>query len=142
MRFHLAGAAVALLTITLAGCGGKHGAKVSGTVSLDGEPLPTGCVGTVAFIPTGGGPPATGMIDDSSGYRLSTGRDKTLPPGDYNVTVGANEAPSVASGPNGGPPPPGKPVTPARYRQARTSGLNFTVESGSNTIDIELTSSN
>lgn len=130
--------AIAVLAVT--GCGGKHGATVTGRVLLDGEPLPDDTVGTVAFFPTAGGPPATGKIGDDSSYELSTGLDRSLPPGDYTVSIGANAPPPSLRGKDGGPPPTGKPLTPPRYRQSRTSGLQFTVDRGGNTIDIELTS--
>ena len=129
-----------LTAMLVTGCGGKHGAKVYGNVTLDGEPLPADSVGTVAFFPSAGGPPATGVINDDSSYRLTTGRDRSLPPGDYNVTVGVNQAPDLEAHKGPGPPPPGKPITPVKYRQSRTSGLSYTVERGSQTIDLELTS--
>ena len=134
--------AVPLVAVTVlqTGCGGKHGATVNGTVLLDGEPLPEDVVGTVAFFPTAGGPPATGKINDDSRYELSTGMDRSLPPGNYTVTIGANERPASARGPNGGPPPAGKAITPPRYRRSKTSGLEFTVQRGGNTIDLELSS--
>lgn len=122
------------------GCGSKHGAKVEGHVTLDGQPLPATCLGSVAFYPSSGGPPAMGRIDEDSNYTLSTGREPSLPPGDYKVTVAANEPPSTLVATNGLAPPPGKPITPPRYRQSRTSGLQYTVDSGSNEINLELTS--
>ncbi len=132
------------LTITLfgfsLGCGNYHGASVIGEVTLDGQPINDSAVGTVAFFPDAGGPPATGRIVDGSRYELSTGREDSLIPGDYSVTVGINEAPASLTGKNGGPPPPGKPITPPKYRQKKTSGLHFTVEAGSNTINLELQS--
>ncbi len=129
-----------LSVVTFLGCGNYHGASVEGEVTLDGQPISDSAVGTVAFFPDAGGPPATGRIVYGSRYELSTGREDSLIPGEYSVTVGINEAPSSLTGKNGAPPPPGKPITPSRYRQKRTSGLQFTVEPGSNTIDLELQS--
>lgn len=131
---------ICCLGLLLTGCGSEYGSTVSGTVTLDGEPLPADVIGTVVFIPKQGGPPATGRITDGSQYVISTGRGKGLFPGEYSVTIGANEPSGVSRGPNGGPPPSGKQLTPRRYRQMRTSGLVFTVEPGSNNIDIDLTS--
>lgn len=130
-------ALTAIGVIAIAGCGGKHGATVTGKISLDGEPVPRG---SVAYFPVAGGPPAVAQISEQGEYRLRTGRDPSLPPGDYQVTVAANEPPREKRSADGGPPPPGPPITPTKYRSKATSGLQYTVESGGNTIDIELTS--
>lgn len=129
-----------MLAALCVGCGGKHGAKVSGKVLLDGEPLPSESVGRVTFVPVGGGSPAYGRIDEESYYSLRTGRDASLPPGEYAVTVAVNERAAEERAPDGGPPPIGPSITPAKYRRAQTSGLQFTVERGSNSIDLELNS--
>ena len=120
----------------LTGCGGLYDASVSGTVTLDGNPLPRG---TVAFNPENPGPASYGQIDDSGHYTVMTGREEGIPSGQYLLTVVANEIPQV-EGKDGGPPPAGKPITPRWYRSPTTSGLSFTIESGSNTIDLPLTS--
>lgn len=129
-----------LIAACCIGCGSRHGATVSGKVSLDGQTLPSDSVGSVAFYPVAGGPPATGSIDDDSYYTLRTGREASVPPGEYTVTVGASQRPTQSATSDGGPPPPGKPITPTKYRLPRTSGLQYTVEPGGNTIDLELQS--
>jgi hypothetical protein len=63
-----------------------------------------------------------------------------LPAGKYEVTVIANEMPAVMQTAEGGPPPSGKAITPVWYRSKETSGLKFSVEPGSNEINLELTS--
>jgi len=134
---HSSWIAAALLAIGIAGCGGTYDSSVSGTVTLDGNPVPRG---TVAFIPVASGPPAFGGIESDGSYSVRTGREDGLPTGEYQVTVIANEPPAVQQSASGGPPPPGKPITPVWYRAKDTSGLKYTVESGDNEINLELTS--
>lgn len=120
----------------LAGCGGAYDATAHGVVTLDGKAVPRG---TVSFHPVTGGPPAYAMIDDDGSYAIRTGRESGLPAGDYAVSVTANEAPKTNQSDKGGPPPPGKDITPAWYRMKETSGLKYTVNPGSNEINLELT---
>jgi hypothetical protein len=131
-------AAALAAVAALAGCGG--GGSVSGKVTLDGEPLPSG---TVTFHPVGPGPAAIGTIGSGGRYELAIGGDRTVPPGDYLVTVDATEAVTSEppAAPGKGPPPPPKPprrLTPARYADKDTTDLRFTLKPGSNTIDLRL----
>jgi hypothetical protein len=119
------------------GCGGPYDASVSGLVSLDGSTITRG---TVTFASVDGGPTAYARIDSGGKFVVRTGREKGLPAGEYAVSVVANEAPAIKETAEGGPPPAGKPITPPWYRSQRTSGLRFMVETGSNEIDLELTS--
>jgi hypothetical protein len=121
----------------VAGCGGAYDATVSGMVTLDGNIVPRG---TLAFHPVAGGPAAYARIEENGGYVVRTGREESLPPGEYFVTVAANEPPTVAQTAQGGPPPPGKPITPAWYASKDSSGLKVVVESGDNELDLELNS--
>jgi hypothetical protein len=129
--------ALGAIGVVTAGCGGAYNAKVGGNVTLDGSPVPTG---TVSFLPTAGGPPAYARIDSSGNYTVRTGREEGLPAGEYAVSVVANEPPAVKATAQGGPPPPGKAITPPWYRSQETSGLKFTVSPGKNVIDLELSS--
>ncbi|MGD9634828.1 MAG: hypothetical protein AB7G28_07695 [Pirellulales bacterium] len=129
--------AVALLLITLCGCGGTYDSTVSGKVTLDGATVPCG---TVTFYPSGGGPAAYARILEDGSYSVHTGREEGLPTGEYGISVSANEQSAVKQTASGGPPPPGKPITPAWYRSKDTSGLKFNVESGSNEINLDLKS--
>lgn len=122
-----------LLLCCLAGCGGNP-ATVTGLVTLNGEPLDTG---TVGFAPTGPGLRAAGQIQSDGSYELRTNREAGLETGEYSVTVVAREP--GKEDPNGGPPMPGPYITPRNYAVASTSGLKYTVEKGSNEINIELT---
>jgi hypothetical protein len=135
VTIRLPAAAVAALTL-VAGCGG--GGSVSGTVTLDGQPLTSG---TVTFHPSGSGPVAIGSIGSDGRYVLAIGNDRTIPPGEYVVTVEATEAVTSEPTPTKGPPAPPKPprrITPAKYADVSTSDLRFTVEAGGNTINLPL----
>lgn len=129
--------AAALVASGIAGCGGPYDATLIGKVTLDGNGLPRG---TVAFHPVSGGPAAYARIEEDGTYLVRTGREEGLPAGEYDVTVTANEPSAVTQTASGGPPPPGKPITPEWYRSKETSGLRYTVEQGRNEINIDLTS--
>lgn len=114
--------------VLAAGCG-SH-ATVAGTVTLDGAPLPNA---TVVFTPAdGGGAPAYGTTGPDGRFTLSVGSEVGLPPGEYAVGVSAT-----------GPPPansdlPPALLTPAKYRDGKTSGLKETVGPGANTVTLKL----
>jgi hypothetical protein len=129
--------AFALVCLAMVGCGGVYDASVHGVVMLDSSPISRG---TVSYSPTNGGPSAYGRIDSDGTYFLRTGREEGIPSGQYEVTVVANEPPMEKRSKSGGPPQAGKLITPAWYRSAKTSGLSYTVESGSNEINIDLSS--
>jgi hypothetical protein len=129
--------ALVVVVVTIAGCGGPFDSTAKGVVTLDGTALPSGWV---TFYPTAGGPPAYGRIDESGSYFMQTGRSTGLPAGEYQVTVIANEPPKELRAKDGGPPPPGKQITPAWYCTKDKSGLSVTVKPGRNTLDLELTS--
>lgn len=137
-EIQVAAIATVLCALTcLTGCGGTYDSAVSGSVTLDGKVVPRG---TVAFHPTSGGPAAYSPIQADGSYVVRTGREEGLKSGEYQVTVSANEAPAALQSASGGPPAPGKPITPSWYRAKESSGLKFTVESGSNEINLELKS--
>lgn len=121
----------------LAGCNSSSfDADVAGTITLDGKPV---APGVVSFSPVERGKNASrGNIDPQGRYFLVTRHERGIDPGDYRVVVLVYE--------KGDPPGPGErapmlpPLVPEKYLNANTSGLAFTVEPGSNTIDIALTS--
>jgi hypothetical protein len=126
----------ACIAVVVAGCGGPYDAEAGGVVTLDGTIVPRG---TVSFTPVAGGPAAYAVIEEDGSYTVRTGREFGLPSGEYQVTVIANEPPAMEKSASGGPPPGGKPITPAWYRMNETSGLKCTVEPGDNEINLELT---
>lgn len=82
---------VAVLTFAILGCGpaGPKTARVSGTITLEGKPLPK--VG-VTFLPTKKGPIATGNTDENGQFTLTTVRKGDgAPIGSHKVTIGAAE---------------------------------------------------
>jgi hypothetical protein len=125
--------AVAFLCgLSVAGCGG-HDSRVSGVVTLDGQPLTTG---TVTFHSLSAGVSAYGSIGAGGRFRLQTGQIAGLPPGEYVATVVATgEPPPVA--PNESPRP-GALLTPPVYGNQQTSPLKFTVKPGANHFKLEL----
>jgi hypothetical protein len=126
---------VAALGLLAAGCSG--GGSVSGTVTLDGAPLKTG---TVTFHPVAGGPTAIGTIKEGS-YELAIGSDRSIPTGEYVVTVEATESPTpeAAADPRSPPKPPRR-LTPERYGNKDLSELRATVKAGGNKVPLELKS--
>lgn len=121
-----------LSLLVLVGCGGKP-ATVSGTISVDGNALDQG---TVTFTPVAGGMRASAIIQGDGSYEVMTNRDVGLDVGEYAVAVVSRE---VIIG-KGGPPMPGKYLAPKRYGKTKTSGLQYSIEKGTNVIDIDLSS--
>jgi len=128
---------LAAICVGIGGCGGAYDASVSGVITLDGNKINRG---TVSYIPIGAGSAAYARVDEDGSYSVQTGRESGLPPGEYDVTVVANEQPAELYSKSGAPPPPGKAITPAWYRTKQTSGLHFTVKPGRNEINLELSS--
>jgi hypothetical protein len=127
---------VAVLTL-FAGCrGGSMESEVSGTVTLDGKKVGPG---TIVFAPTNPkGTPATGSVESDGGYTMKTSRERGLSAGTYRVAVSIREMPQNVK--RGDRPPPGKSLIPEKYEDQSTSGLEFKVEPGRNTINVELLS--
>jgi hypothetical protein len=118
------------------GCAGSsQESRVSGQVTLDGNNIGPGMV---VFAPEGGGKPATGSIESDGSYTMNTSRDVGLAAGTYKVAVSVREMPQNVK--RGDRPPPGKLLIPEKYEQSTTSGLEYEVKPGDNTIDIELSS--
>jgi len=125
---------VAVLALLLAGCGSDL-ASVTGTVTYDGKPLQTG---TVGFFPVGAGPAGYGSIQPDGSFRIRTGQQAGLPPGEYRITVQAT-GPIPEPTPENLEPVP-ESIIPERYGNQDQSGLTFTVKPGSNEVPIELQS--
>ena len=128
-----------LALIACGGCGPGNLATIQGRVLLDGSPLACSdeSIGTIVFQREGGGPKVTASIDSSGRYSAAAGSSARVEPGEYVVSVTAKEM-LPSEDPNY--PPKMRSLIPARYATARTSELKFTVTSGSNQIDLELTS--
>lgn len=126
----------------LAGCSGGGNAKgsnVEGKVTVGGA---AANAGEVVFNVDG--TTVVGAISADGTYRAIG-----VPVGNAKVTV--NPPPAVSGAPKGGDPRlavdkkdmPGAVgavvAIPSKYSKAETSGLTFTVKSGANTYNIELT---
>lgn len=127
---------LALAVVATAGCS-RHPSSVAGSVTLDGKPLPAG---VIMLTPARSGPSAYGAIAADGSYRLQTGAAKGLEPGEYIVTVAANEPPPAGSDGAGGRAAEAiRPLmTPPEYADVKTSPLRITVKPGSQTVDLEL----
>ena len=120
-----------------AGCGGGGSADapdlgvVTGTITLDGKPLPGA---TVGFLSTSEQRVSTGKTDSEGHYTMFLRNDiKGAPLGQNSVTVS-----TVVLG-DDSVPGSGKPETlPAKYNSKTT--LSADVEPGENTINFALDS--
>jgi len=138
------------------GCGEGDGytgprGRVSGGLTLDGTPLPSGC--SVVFIEERHGYLATGIVGDGGTYTLRYGKGSDLPVGNYKVQLspplsGTTEqstdpvaqAARMKLGPKSASTPAVSLPFPKRYLSTANSGLTFTVAPGQNTADLPLSS--
>jgi hypothetical protein len=125
-----------VVVFLLAGCGGPANVgKVSGTVTLDGQPLPDA---TVTFSPVKEGSSALGKTDSSGYYSLRyTGGASGAEIGENKVMISTYDAGDPDSDP---PRPEVKERVPPEYN-VKTK-LKADVKSGSNTFDWELKGGN
>lgn len=124
--------------VGLSGCGSNLG-EVTGVVTLDGQPLRGGgdVRATVYFQPvSGNGTTASGLLNESGQYRISSGSQQGVAPGEYVVTISATQ---LVRSPSGGPAG-GKRITDPSYANASTSGFKCTVEAGDNEYNLALNS--
>lgn len=133
LRLHTAIlAGVAVVLPLLVGCGGPARAQVTGTVTLDGQPLETGMI---SFEPIGGdGQSAGGGIKDGR-YTLDAS------PGEMRVAIRANKVvgkTKLYNTPDSPTIDKVEEIIPARYYAP--SELKVTLKPGSNeNVNFELT---
>ncbi|HWL10044.1 MAG TPA: carboxypeptidase-like regulatory domain-containing protein [Planctomicrobium sp.] len=113
-----------------------------GIVTLDGQPLEKA---VVIFRSQEKGVAATGVTDANGTFKLTSYKaDDGAVADHFLVAVSKHEAPEPPSGYNSDtmpPLPPAKLVTPAKYAEFSTSGLEATVvEKGENTFEFRLES--
>jgi len=135
--------ALALVACTvMAGCGegGKEKvAKVSGKLTYKGAALANV---TVTFTPEKGRP-ATGETDSEGKFKLSTfGKDDGAVFGKHKITLSEKSTGAAPAMP--GTPEAANAVAqadrfPAKYKDTKTTTLEFEVKSGSNTWEQEIT---
>jgi hypothetical protein len=110
-----------LLTALLLGCSSSDApelASVTGTVILDGKPLPN--IGVV-FLPKGSGPIASGNTDANGRFTLTTiSPNDGASVGEHTVVFGAAEE---------GKSEFARVNVPARYTTANTSDITAMVKS-------------
>lgn len=120
------------LSLLLAGCNSDL-AHVSGTVTLDGQPLDHGRV----TFQADGKAMAIGDIRSNGSYQMMTGAQAGVAPGNYRATVSAYQI-------KPGDDDLGEPIpvllTPQKYNSPAESGLTADVQPGGNVIDLQLTS--
>ncbi|MBA4190698.1 MAG: hypothetical protein C0467_22160 [Planctomycetaceae bacterium] len=123
-----------LLAVLMTGCGGgsdEGHLATTGTVTVNGQPVANV---VVTYIPQGttGGNGGTATTDSSGRYEIVPTHGKSLPPGQYKVTV------SRRLNPDGSPPDPNVPpmessareTLPAKYTDADKTELNVTLVAG------------
>jgi len=125
--------AALLLAASLAGCGGvvDDSVPISGSVTLDGAPLPSG---TITFLPSDG-------VGPSAGAQIAEGKYETRAvPGPKQVTIVAQrEKAGGTAAPNPHAGPPTEQYLPAKYNTRTELKADVPAE-GSETVDFALTS--
>lgn len=148
-------AAVLLAAVT--GCGGTdegdgftgERGKVSGTVTLDGQPVKEGC--QVVFM-SNTGYTGAGVVQSDGTYTVEYSDPGGLPVGEYLVQLAAPFVPDTTEptdptkmGPKLNIGPDGKVAAapsgpfPTKYGSTSTSELKSSIKAGDNTADFKLT---
>jgi len=136
---------IATVLLLNAGCGGGAGlpagetGTVSGTVTLNGQPIQANCA--VTFLPPGdaAGVMAIGTTDAAGMYALKMRDQEGVLVGKYHVSVSPPRAPVMDvmaedAGDIDDPPP----LFPQKYLSPETSGVTLDVVAGSNKLDIKM----
>jgi len=122
-----------ILSYLLAGCSGKGGAKVSGSVLLDGQPLADA---QVRFDPKDDSTLGVHVATTDSEGKFTLKGDRNIPikPGPYVVTV--NKMVVQEDTQKGGPPGKGPRVdmAPTAYRTRDRTPLKADIQPGDNTL--------
>ncbi len=133
---------LSFLLLTTAGCGDNRPKRsiVTGTVSYNGKPL---SIGSLVFVPVGGGPSAQGKISRDGSYEMGTFElDDGVIPGDYKIMIVALTSSGGSGLPEDTVKANAEPVSviPEWYGDLEKSGLLVTVAADkANTIDFPLT---
>ena len=140
---------LALFGWHLAGCGAAEGLSgsvpVTGTVTIDGAPLEEGTVGFAPQDPAVG-QPATGQIKDGKFSMQTTVSSPGVIAGDYKVRIISVDLGTAQELPPGVPPNPNAPppevlsLSPKKYGDIATSGLEVSVKPGMESLNFELDS--
>ncbi len=138
-------APLALLVIGLMGCGSGL-STLEGTVTVDGKPAPEGI--SLSFTPVdGNGSPSYASTDSNGHYEAAFSfQKKGIEAGEHRVQLvpgsdpGSGTMPQI--GPDGQPIPSSKPKRPQFPKEYYQEIQKITVESGHNSIDLDLKSTN
>lgn len=123
------GVLLAVLLLVAGGCADEAPkGSVSGTVTLDGQPLTSG---VVVLLDEQTGVGASAELDSEGGYQI-----ESIATGTYQV--GVQEPPAPAPHEMTGTNVGSAPSIPSEFRDPATSGLSVTVEEGKNAADFAL----
>jgi hypothetical protein len=125
-------AALALLAAAaLAGCNANKRLTITGTVTYKGQPLPSG---VVRFY-SGADRMSMATVQPDGSFAVTD-----VPPGAVKVTVEPDPQASKHRSMGGGANEPApKPVPiPPKYADPTTSGLEYTISSGTNKLEVKL----
>lgn len=128
----------------LVGCSSSENrvptATVRGKVTYNGEPLQ---IGSLLFVPLGGGPSAEGNIDRNGNYRMGTYTtvDGAVL-GKHQVMITAFTSAGGSGLPEDSVKGESAPVSviPEKFGDLAKSGLEIEVKTGNNDVDFVLTS--
>ncbi len=150
MRFHVVGAGLgALLLTVVAGCnkGGSDApplVPVSGTVTLDGKPLANASVTFLPVSSTRGGRSPYGFTGPDGRYELMYDNEhKGAPEGQFEVVCNKWVMPDGSDFPRDSGQSPievARELLPPNYSQEGMSELKATVPAGGGTVDFALKS--
>lgn len=138
------------LLLTAWGCGTSHDYGPSGTVNgrLTHQGNSLSPETKVVFIHAHNGVAAFGATDSDGKFKIRTPQGDHVPIGPYRVMIqppeselGAEAEPSaedLLNDPNINRPQQSKSGFDFKYRQVSTSGLEYDVQEGTNTFDIDL----
>lgn len=124
----------ALALVLSVGCGRvpDNLGHVSGTVTLDGQPLANA---TVVFSPTTAGSQSIAVTDANGEYSLLyASKIRGAEPGEHRVAVS-----TFTPGDSDGDPPVAKVAERVPYKYNLRSELSTTVSHGNNTVNLDLT---
>lgn len=141
-----------LVLVVISGCGGGYSGPtgtVSGTVTLNGEPVPSGSI--VSFV-SDDSFVATAVVDAGGSYNLEVaGQGPKIPTATYKVMVSAPATGGISdteadyekymesvNADTTGSASKATGAIPARYASTATSDLSFPINAGENTINIDL----
>jgi hypothetical protein len=128
--------------LPLAGCGSDNRlptATVKGKVTYNGEPLQ---IGSLLFVPVGGGPSAEANIDRNGNYAVGTYETTDgAVLGKHQVLITAFTSPGGSGLPEDAVKGDAAPVSviPEKFGDLAKSGLEVEVKSGKNDVDFVLT---